>query len=74
MAYRACNTIENQLTQKQHQHIEEYSKSGIYKLKCKSYDKIYIGQKGRTFRTRCKEHVRAVSYNGVNSIFAKPNP
>ena len=32
-------------------------KAGVYKINCESCDKIYIGQTGRSFKERFKEHI-----------------
>ena len=34
-------------------------KSGVYKLECGTCDKLYIGQTGRTFIERIREHFRS---------------
>jgi hypothetical protein len=59
------NTTEDHLTGKQQQQlaIDKYSIPGVYKLKCQICNKIYTGQMGHTFRTRYKEHVRAICYS-----------
>lgn len=55
VCFRTSNTIQKQLAKKRKAPIEE--KTGIYKLTCNDCDKFYIGQTGRKFKTRFKEHI-----------------
>jgi hypothetical protein len=48
----------------------KYELSGVYQLKCGECPHIYIGQTGRPFKTRYKEHIREIKNNGENSKFA----
>jgi hypothetical protein len=48
----------------------KYELSGVYRLKCGECPRIYIGQKGRPFKTRYREHIRKIKNNGENSKFA----
>ena len=45
-----------------------YNKSGIYKLKCSDCDSFYIGQSGRNFETRYKEHLQAFKSKNKTSM------
>jgi hypothetical protein len=58
IAFRTKNTIQNIL--KPQPHIDKYSRSGIYQIKCLDCPLKYIGQMGRTFNIRYKEHVQAI--------------
>jgi hypothetical protein len=49
---------------------DKYNLSGVYQLQCADCPLKYIGQTGRTFKTRFKEHVRNIK-NGQNSKFAQ---
>ena len=40
--------------------IDKMSRSGVYELTCGDCDAFYIGQTGRSFRTRYKEHEHAL--------------
>jgi hypothetical protein len=40
-----------------------YDKCGVYKLKCGSCPGVYLGQTGRSFRTRFKEHMSDIKHN-----------
>ena len=45
-----------------------YDKSGIYKLKCTDCENYYIGQTGRSFKCRFKEHIQALKSNNMTSM------
>ena len=45
-------------------------KSGVYKLKCEDCGICYVGQTGRRFKDRVKEHRRSFIYNDGKSCFA----
>jgi hypothetical protein len=55
IAFRTRYTIQNIL--KPQPKIDKYNKSGIYQLKCLDCPLKYVGQTGRTFKTRYKEHI-----------------
>jgi len=67
VAFRTRNTLENWLGCKQLYPNEDkgdkYDTCGIYKLNCRSCDGSYIGQTGRNFKTRFKEHVNDIKNN-----------
>lgn len=44
-----------------------YEKSGIYKIKCSDCSKFYIGQTGRNFKCRFREHIQAIKSNNRTS-------
>ena len=48
-----------------------YNKSGVYKLTCTECDKQYVGQTGRPFHIRYKEHAREYKYATNKSNYAK---
>jgi hypothetical protein len=66
IALRATNTTNQQLTEKQTQK----NPSGIYRLKCNTCNKAYIGQSGRAINTRHKEHIRYIRTNNPTSAYA----
>jgi hypothetical protein len=51
--------------------IDIYSLSGVYQMICKDCPLKNIGQTGRTFRTRYKEHIREIKTNDQSSKFAQ---
>jgi hypothetical protein len=71
IALSANNTIEKLLTTKQEQVKSKYDKSGVYQLKCPTCNMKYIGQTGRSFKTRFQEHLRHFKYNNRKSKFAQ---
>jgi hypothetical protein len=56
IAYRTNNRIQNYL-QSKNRDPDKYNHSGIYELKCNNCQLKYIGQTGRNFRTRYREHI-----------------
>jgi uncharacterized protein YbcI len=50
---------------------DKYNLSGVYVIKCKDFFQKYIGQRGRSFRTRYKEHMRNITTNGITSKYAQ---
>jgi hypothetical protein len=69
IAYRTKNTTQNIL--KPQPQTEKYSKSGIYQMKCNDCPLKYIGQMGRTFNTRFKEHIYNIKCNNSNTGYSK---
>jgi hypothetical protein len=68
IAFHATNMIQQQQQSGKQTHNDP---SGIYKLKCNSYNKFYVGQSGRTISIRFKEHVRYIRSN--NSSLHMPH-
>lgn len=57
VAYRNSNKLENIINPRKTSNGDEFDGSGVYKVKCNDCPKYYIGQTGRSFRTRFKEHL-----------------
>jgi hypothetical protein len=55
---------------KQHPQTDKHNKSGIYQMKCLECSVKYIGQTGRAFHTRFKEHIQAIRNNNSNSGYS----
>jgi hypothetical protein len=70
IAYKFNNTIET-LLKTTRTHLDKYSASGIYKLTCPDCGKAYVGQTGRSFSVRYKEHRHSFKTNNSNSNFAQ---
>jgi hypothetical protein len=72
VAFKTTNTIELHLKLKR---ISEdtYNQSGIrvYQLQCSEYPLKDIGQTGRAFKVRYREHINAVRTNKPNSKFVQ---
>jgi hypothetical protein len=62
------NTISNIL--KHHTQTDKYNNSGIYQIRCLDCPLKYIGQTGRTFNIRYKEHIHAFRNNNSNSGYS----
>ena len=69
IVFRTANKIQKILHQTKRTKLE--SKSGIYKIKCSDYDCAYIGQTGRTFAKRFKEHIPGPNQNTISTNYAK---
>jgi hypothetical protein len=71
-AFRTNNTIKRILKPKPQIELgNKYNSPGVYKLKCNDCHLQYIGQTGRSFLTRYKEHIRAIRYNKEASGYAQ---
>jgi hypothetical protein len=68
IAFRTRNMINNIL--KHHESTEKYNNRGIYRMKCLGCPLKYIGQTGRTFNIRYKEHIQAIRNNNGNSGYS----
>jgi hypothetical protein len=64
ISFPATNTIQQQLKTAEHRHNEP---SGIYKLKCNTCNKVYVGQCDRAIEIRFKEHIRYIRSNNSTS-------
>jgi hypothetical protein len=59
------NLIPNKITS------DKYEKPGVYKLQCMDCHRQYIGQTGRNFKTRYKEHIREIRNNRETSGYVQ---
>ena len=50
---------------------EKHTSTLVYKLKCNDCSKYYIGQTGRSFKTRYTEHIKAFTQPLLKSHFAE---
>jgi len=53
------------------QNLHKYERNGVYQLECPSCNKKYIGQTGRPFRVRFREHYNDYKYGHNKSKFAQ---
>jgi len=67
IAFRATNTVQQQLSERQ----TNTNPCGIYKLKCKTYNNVYVGQSGTSINIRHKEHIRYIRTNNPLSAYAQ---
>jgi len=72
-ALRTNNSIQDILMHKKQppNKADKYSQSGVYKLICPDCNKAYVGQTGRNFLAKFKEHRAAFRTNSQSSNFAK---
>jgi hypothetical protein len=70
IALHTKNTIQKLLMPKP-QTSDTYTCSGAYKLTCPDCNKAYIGQTGRSFKERLKEHKYAFKTKSHMSNYAK---
>jgi len=70
IAFRTTNTIGKLLSHK-NPNPNKFSLLGVYELTCPDCNKAYVGQTGRHFATRFKEHEKAFQNNSHTSSFAK---
>jgi len=66
ISFRATNTIQQQLNTAKHRQNDP---SGIYKLKCNAFVKVYVGHFGRAIGIRFKEHIRYIRSNNSTSAY-----
>jgi hypothetical protein len=67
-AFHMIKKFSNKKTQ---QNTDQYTLPGIYKITCKDCPKYYIGQTGRNFKCRYKEHLQAIKSNNQTSQTSK---
>jgi hypothetical protein len=70
VAFRTNNTLKRHVTAKE-KTTDVYNLCGIYQMTCKDCPLKYVGQTGRNFRTRYKEHIREIKMNSHKSKFAQ---
>lgn len=71
IAFRTHNTIKNKLYNATANKTDTFSDNGVYKLTCTDCSKVYVGQTGRQFRQRYKEHSADYKHERRKSAFAK---
>lgn len=74
ISYKTRNNvfdIINKKTSQINNQRNKFDQSGIYKLNCSDCNSFYIGQTGRSFRSRFKEHIQAL--RSKNSTTIKSN-
>jgi hypothetical protein len=72
IAYKTNNTLCKHLQPNDPDlNTDKYSHSGIYEIKFNTCQLKYIGQTGRNFKTRYKEHIHAIRTNKTTSRYAQ---
>jgi hypothetical protein len=70
IAFRSTNTIKHLTKRKTDNTTPDYDKSEIYKLKCNTCHRSYIGQTKRSLKLRYQEHIRYIRNNNPQSAYA----
>ena len=72
IAYKTNNTIRKRLSPniRNNDPQQQYDKCGVYCITCPDCDRKYIGQTGRAFHKRHKEHFHDYKHNIRKSSFA----
>jgi hypothetical protein len=71
ITYTTRDNLRHLLNSQPYKKQDAYSKTGVYKLTRSECNKQYIGQTGRSFRGRYKEHAREYNYATNKSNYAK---
>jgi hypothetical protein len=71
VTYTTRNTINRLLSAQNHTQKDKYEKSGIYRLTCPDCKKVYVGQTGRSFSVRFREHFWDYKYANSKSKFVE---
>ncbi|KAI8426712.1 hypothetical protein MSG28_014418 [Choristoneura fumiferana] len=58
VAFKTNNSLYSKLCNHKEK-VDKGTRSGVYKLTCNDCSKVYVGQTGRSFNARFKEHVSA---------------
>jgi hypothetical protein len=70
ISYRTRKTIGSILTLKKILNNNRYDESEVYGLKLQNYPGIYIGQTGRSFKIRYREHVKVLKITKAGQFLA----
>ena len=71
IAIKKCETVFDKIRNKNIEKIPVLQKSGIYKLKCKDCNKVYLGETGRKFVCRLSDHKCGEGNRTTNSLYAR---
>ncbi|PNF17502.1 hypothetical protein B7P43_G17365, partial [Cryptotermes secundus] len=69
IAFRTKNNLQHIL--KSGPRMNKYNNSGINSLKCLDFPMEYIGQTGKKFNTRYKEHAHDIRHNNSNTGYSE---
>src|SRR5436190_22769494 len=65
-----CFSIKCILLSNNKKKLQKLEQNGIYKINCCDCDAIYIGQCGRSFKQRTKEHIQAIEKQNFTTGFS----
>jgi hypothetical protein len=68
-AFTTKHTVRNLVRERQNQN--NFNSCGVYQLECGDCNKKYVGQTGRPFHVRFKEHERDFNNSSSKSLYAK---
>jgi hypothetical protein len=73
IAFKTSDTLGKNLTKawQKSSDTDKYGMSGIYKLRCGTCAGVYVGQTGRRFRIRHKEHLNDIKYNSDKAGYSQ---
>jgi hypothetical protein len=71
IAYSTNNTMGKLPTAKLQQSKCKYEKCGVYQITCPTCNMRYVGQRGRPFKIRFREHLHDFEYKNGKSRFAQ---
>lgn len=71
LSNKTSNRLERHLNNKSRPANDDLNGTGVYKLTCNDCPKQYIGQSGRSFRTRFREHLPKPKLRTQRSKFAE---
>jgi hypothetical protein len=71
VAYTTSNNLGKLLEMQKTAKLNKYERNGVYQLTCPTCHKKYVGQTGRPFNLRFREHYRDYKYANNKSKFAQ---
>ena len=71
IAYTTKNNLGKPLPKQTTQKRNRYDCSGVYQLECPTCNKRYVGQTGRPFQIRFREHYNDYKYANNRCMFAQ---
>jgi hypothetical protein len=69
ISFMTTNTLKHLLPPKFN--VDKYKQNGVCRLDCQTCPLNYVGQSGRQFKARFKEHIHALKENKDTSMFAQ---
>jgi hypothetical protein len=71
VAYTTNNNLGKLLEVQKTEKLNKFDRNGVYQLTCPACQKKYVGQTGRPFHVRFREHYRDYKYPNNKSKFAQ---
>jgi len=70
IAFKTTTTLHHLIKPIAPTRLQEHEKSGIYKIKCNTCHKAYVGQTSRNLKSRFREHIQYIKNNDPHSAYA----